>query len=218
MWHIVNAVIIALIFALSFYIFNLALIELTNIALPEQIFSAISSTGSTLCAALYLLRKHPINYTLNKIKTNLKAIIKWGVVGGITISIMQFPYATILGGKEVRAKLFIPTDEGIGYVVILLILSIMVTPIIEEIFFRLCVYTILKNRFNVSVGYIGTALFFSIMHTASILQTILFIVSSIILTHIYEKTGMIEASVVAHSIWNTVWFSSVYVYHLIAIT
>lgn len=214
MWHIVNAVIIALLFGLSFYIFSLALGELTNIDIPEQIFLAISSTGSTLCAALYLLKKHPINYTLNNIKTNIKTIIKWGVAGGIAISIMQFPYATILGGQEIRAKLFIPIDVGMGYVAILLFLSIIVTPIIEEVFFRLCVYRTLKNRFNISIGYIGTALFFSIMHTASILQAILFMISSIILTHTYEKTGLVEASIVAHSIWNATWFSSVYVYHI----
>lgn len=212
-WHIVSALIVALLFGLSFYIFSLALSELTGIDIPEQIFSAIGSTGSTLCATFYLLRKHPIKYTLNKIKTNIKNIIKWGFAGGLAISIIQFPYATILGVKEIKAKLFIPLDEGIAQIAILLVLSIIITPIIEEIFFRLCVYRILKNRFNISIGYIGTALLFSMMHTASFFQSFLFMVSSIILTYTYEKTGLIEASVVAHSIWNTVWFSSVYAYH-----
>ncbi len=213
-WHIVNALIVALLFSFFFYIFSLAIRQSVNIDIPKQIFIAISSTGSTLCATFYLLKKYPTNYSLNKIKTNIKNILKWGAIGGITISIIQFPYTTILGGKEIKAKLFIPSHEGIEHITILLVLSVIITPIIEELFFRLCVYKILKNRFNIRVGYIGTALIFSVMHTASFFQAFLFIVSSIILTYIYEKTGLIETSMLAHSIWNTVWFLSVYAYHI----
>jgi membrane protease YdiL (CAAX protease family) len=214
MWHVVKAVLVAILFGLLFYIFSLAISEIDSINIPEQILLAISSTGSTLCATIYLLKKHPINYKLNNLKTNIRSIITWGFASGIAISILQFPYATILGRKEIKAKLFIPIDEGIEYIALLLFLSIIATPIIEEILFRLCVYKVLKNRYNILIGYAGTALLFSIMHTASILQSILFMISSIILTYTYEKTELIEASIVAHSIWNTAWFSSVYAYHL----
>lgn len=214
LWYIVKAFIVAILFSFTFYIFSLAFRQLTFFDIPEQIFSAIGSTGSTLCAALYLLKKHPIGYNINKIKTNFKEIIKWGFVGGMAISIMQFPYAIILGGKEIRAKLFIPFEEGIGYIAILLALAIMITPIIEEVFFRACVYKFLKARFNISTGYVGTALFFSTLHSASFFQAVLLMISSIILTHTYEKSGLIEASILAHMIWNTTWFLSVYAYHL----
>lgn len=212
-WHIVKAFIVSILFSFTFYIFSLAFRQLTNFDIPGQIFSAIGSTGSTLCATLYLLRKYPIDYSINRIKTNIKKIIRWGLAGGIVISILQFPYTTILEGKEIRAKLFIPFDEGIGYIAILLALAIMITPIIEEVFFRACVYKILKARFNISIGYVGTALFFSMLHTASFFQAVLFMISSIILTHTYEKSGLIEASILAHMIWNTTWFLSVYAYH-----
>jgi membrane protease YdiL (CAAX protease family) len=161
-----------------------------------------------------LLRKYPTSYTSNKIKTNIKNILKWGAIGGITIFIIQFPYAIILGRKEIKAALFIPASEDITFIIILLVLSVTITPIIEELFFRLCVYRILKNRFNKTVGYIGTALLFSVMHTASFFQACLFTTSSIILTYIYEKTGLIETSMLAHSFWNIAWFSSVYIYHI----
>lgn len=215
--HIVNAVIVVVLFGLAFYIFRLALSQMTSINIPEQIFLATGSTGSILCGALYLLRRHPINFKLIKIKTHLKSIIMWGGSGGIVISIIQFPYAIILGRKEISTKLFVPVDEGIGFVAILLILSIIITPVIEEFFFRLCIYRILKNRFDMLIGYIGTAVLFSIMHTASTIQALLYMVCSIILTYTYEKTGLIETSIVAHSIWNTTWFSSMYVYHLSSI-
>jgi membrane protease YdiL (CAAX protease family) len=213
-WHIAIAFAVALLSGILFYIISLIIDQLLSVDIPNQIFSATGSTISTLCATLYLSNKLPIKYSISHIKTNLKKIIIWGVCSGILISIIQFPYSTIIGKKTISAKLFIPITAGMEYVAILLILAIIITPVVEEFFFRACVYNILKNRYSVKVAYITTAFLFSIMHPASLIQSILFFFSSILLTYIYEKTGLIETSILAHLIWNATWFVSIYAYHM----
>ena len=209
-WHIAMSFIVMFLSGFPLYFFELVIKDVTDVHIPEQLFTVMFSTGCVLCAVLYLMKKYPLNFKL--IREKITTIIVWGGLGGITIAFIQFPYAIIFESKKPESAFLIPIEEGVGYIAILMIFAVIVQPILEEVFSRLYFFRFLKSRFSTSIGYIGTSLFFSIMHTASFSQLILLFICSIILTYLYEKTGLIETSILAHMIWNAVWFSSVYGY------
>jgi uncharacterized protein len=211
-WHIAMAFIVMFLSSVPLCFFELVIQDVTDTQIPEQLFSAMISTGSVLCAVLYLAKKYPINYQFRRIRENIKTVLIWGGLGGIAISFSNFPYATFLGGKEPESVFLIPIKEGIGYIAFLMALAAIVQPILEELFFRFYIYTFLKSRFSTSTGYIGTSLLFTLLHPASFFLMLMTFIHTTVYTYLYEQTGLIETSILAHMIVNAVWFSSVYYY------
>lgn len=213
-WHIVFAFALSLMAGILFHIFSLIIDQILISDIPDQIFSVAGSIISTLFAAFYLSKKYPFKYSVGQIKNSIGLIIKWSVSVGILVSIVQFPYSTIIGKKTISSHQFISIDSGVEYVALLLIMSILILPLVEEIFFRAYIYNMLKSRYSVKAAYVTTALIFAIMHPSNLLQSLLFFLSSLGLIYAYEKTGMIETSILAHMLWNASWFVSIYAYHL----
>jgi len=212
-WDIVHAILLVFISAFILYILGLVIQNITPFQIPEQLIAAINSSISTCCGTIYLLKCYPLDNSLPSIKKyNAKKLLIAGFGGGVIVSAINFPYKTIFEKQEITAKLFISIETGKIYVIILLLFTVVITPIVEELFLRVGVYRIVKNKFNTMWGYIATALLFSIMHTPSIPQAIKFVLSSLILTYIYEKTNSVETSILAHLIWNMTFFVAIYLY------
>lgn len=212
-WDIVHAILLIFVSSFILYVFGLAIQHITSFHIPDQIFTAINSSISTCCGTIYLLKNYPLDYSLSSIKKyKLKKLLVTGFYGGVIVSSINFPYKTIFEKQEITAELFIDIEAGKIYIIILLFFTIVITPVVEELFLRAGVFRILKYRLNVKWGYIITALLFSFMHTPSVTQAIKFILSSLILTYIYEKTNSIETSILAHSIWNMTFFGALYIY------
>lgn len=212
-WDIVHAIILIFISAFALYMLGLVIQNITPFKIPEQLIAVINSSMSTCCGAIYLLKNYPINYSISSIKKyNFAKFLIAGVTGGAIVSAINFPYKTIFEKQKITAELFIDIETGKIYVTILLLFTVIITPVVEELFLRAGVYRIVKNKFNTTWGYIVTALLFSIMHTPSIPQAAIFILSSLILTYIYEKTNLVEASILAHSMWNMTFFVAIYIY------
>ena len=212
-WDIVHAILLVFISAFILYILGLVIQNITPFQIPKPLIAVINSAISTCCGTIYLLKNYPLDYSLSSIKKyNFKKLFIAGFGGGIIVSALNFPYKTIFDKQEITAKLFIDFETGKIYFIILLLFTVVITPVVEELFLRAGIYRILKNKFNIMWGYIVTALLFSIMHTPSIPQAIKFILSSLILTYIYEKTNSVETSILAHSIWNMTFFVAIYIY------
>ena len=212
-WDIVHAIILIFISAFALYILGLVIQNITPFQIPEQLIAGINSSLSTCCGTIYLLKNYPLDYSLLSIKKyNVKKLLFAGFGGGVIVSAINFPYKTIFEKQTITAKLFIDIETGKIYVIILLLFTVVITPIVEELFLRAGVYRIVKNKFNAKWGYIVTALLFAIMHKPSIPQATKFILSSLILTYIYEKTNSVETSILAHSIWNLTFFLAIYIY------
>jgi membrane protease YdiL (CAAX protease family) len=184
------------------------------IDIPKPLFDLIVSSLATTCGAVYLLTEYPLNLSLKQFKKDdIKKIIIFGLVGGILIAVIQFPYKTIFLNHDITSKYFINTEKGKIYVAILFFFLIFITPIFEELLFRGGVYRVIKNRYNIFWGYLCTAILFAIMHTASIYQSILHMLSSLVLTYTYEKTNFIGTSILAHLLWNMIWIVAIYFYY-----
>lgn len=192
--------------------------ELISSILPEPLIYTLISLFSTFFGTIYLLRKYPYSlFSELKKKENIKVIITYGFIGGIIISILQFPYKTIISNHAIPVKMYIELNESFIIIAFFLFSVTLIIPFIEEIFFRACIYRIIKNRYDVAYGYIINSIIFSLMHQANLLQLIQLFLGSMILTHLYEKTNLVSCSITAHIILNVSWYFAIYT-HLLNIT
>jgi len=121
-----------------------------------------------------------------------------------------FPYSVWLGQLKVvpmEYSLFrwFGTLEKFFFLVSLCLLG----PILEEIFYRGFLYRIIRNRYNIFWGAIVSMGIYYIYHGISI-DNITIMISGLIFTYVYEKTGVIWNSIIIHSLSNTLWFIFVY--------
>ena len=79
----------------------------------------------------------------------------------------------------------------------------VISPIVEEIFFRKILYGILKEYIGVFFGVFSTSILFSIIHLNLYSFFTLFIFS-IILCFIYEQIKSIYVPILVHSMFNLV--------------
>lgn len=183
---------------------------------PKPLVSLIDSFIIILSGTLFLVFRYSINFfDFGFGKTNFKKTIIWGVIGGIIVSFIEFPYKIIIGKKEIPFEIYLSIDSEIYYIIIFLFIVVIIIPFVEEIFIRAYVFGIIKNRFNVFWGYVVSTLLFTFLHTFSSLGSFFSCVaSSLILTFLYEKTRLLGPSIIAHGLLNLSWYASVYIFEL----
>lgn len=82
-----------------------------------------------------------------------------------------------------------------------LLLSGLVVPIGEEVFFRGFAYPALRNRIGVWPGIVATGLIFAVLHF-DLFGLLALTVAGIALTALYEKSGSLPLVITAHAVWN----------------
>lgn len=174
---------------------------------PSKLINIFCTLISITAGTCYLFFKYPIELKhFGFDKENLKKIISWGGIGAIVILLYNFPYKIISGGKEVPQEFFIDPHQGILYVFLFLITVVIFLPFVEELFYRAFLFRIVKNDFDLVAGYIVSTAIFAIGHKFTIPS----ILNSLIFCHIYNKTGLVGANIIAHIIFNFIWFLSIY--------
>lgn len=88
----------------------------------------------------------------------------------------------------------------------ILITTIILSPIIEEILFRVIIYATLKNYIGIFFSSLISSIIFSFVHYNLYSFFILFSLG-IILCLIYEKYGSIKYVILCHSIFNAIMVS-----------
>jgi membrane protease YdiL (CAAX protease family) len=135
----------------------------------------------------------------------------WGLVGG---------FLALIGNSGlllmVRFIIYLLTGEWIvetqtpvvespsKWLMVATILSVTVlAPIFEELFFRGMLYPALRNYLGRTSGLLMNAFIFALLHFQPAGMPSLFIVG-LILAYLYEETGSLYSSMIAHSINNIV--------------
>src|SRR5690606_25688755 len=85
--------------------------------------------------------------------------------------------------------------------ILLFIMGSILAPLCEEIYFRGMAYPVFKEKWGVAVGLIVSGMFFSLLHF-DILRFFPLMLGGIGLAYIYEKTGSLFSSMIAHGLWN----------------
>jgi uncharacterized protein len=93
-------------------------------------------------------------------------------------------------------------DNTLVTQVVSIVLGVLVGPFMEEVFFRGFCYSALRRRFGVWTGIVISSLFFSVVHWNPFSALPIFCLG-VGLAYLYEKTGSLTASIVMHSLHNT---------------
>lgn len=154
---------------------------------------------------LYLISKYPINRnTYGLQKNSLKRTIIWGLAGGIILSAINFPYKSFGKGPAwEKFEDFVALNPGNFSIGVFLAFSIVILPTLEEIFFRGCVYRILKKSLNPFWSVLVTSSVYALGH-----YDMVFFFYSLLLIGILEGSGYLGASILSHVLWNGTWYLS----------
>lgn len=178
----------------------------------ELFVSLVAVFSQTVVLALlviYFVRiKHRVSFTCFGLeRADLGKGLIVGVVGGfgifLTVSLVMFlitlllpvltepqPFARIVLGARSWLQLVFPLLVG-GFF----------APFAEELYFRGFVYPVFRSRYGVLPAILISSCFFSALHLDLIRFLPLFL-GGVFLALIYERTGSLLPSVIAHSTWN----------------
>ncbi|MEM3341326.1 MAG: CPBP family intramembrane glutamic endopeptidase, partial [Thermoplasmata archaeon] len=138
-------------------------------------------------------------------------VILYGLVGGgIALGILgglSYLFSE-LTGIEVDNVAFGKPDNLLDS--ILLFLSVVVlAPCCEEFFFRAYIFTSLKRAHGLWIGFIGSALLFSLAHLSPF-SFVFIVLAGLLLAFLQQKTGNILANIMTHAINNLVFFIALF--------
>ena len=155
---------------------------------------------------MHLINKYPLTseeYGFNK--KNVFKVIFWGLVCAAIISggniINIYTPVNSIGRND-----YVSISDGKLSFYMFIITSILIIPIFEELLFRGCIYRILKNRYNIYIAVILTSLVFALGHS-----DITFALFSFVLIAGYEFTKCLGTSIIAHILWNTMFYVRLYI-------
>jgi hypothetical protein len=165
--------------------------------IEENVLLKFVSYASLLLPIWFLIKRYPILKMRDLIFFNRKGLLPF-IIGIVSCGIFS-----IIGFLNVPSGIATPmvpllNSKG-GYRIFFLINLLFFIPVIEELYFRGLVFTILKNRFDSFWGIIITTVLFILGHPGSWFNAG---ISSIIYTLVYEKTNCLLFAILTHSIYN----------------
>ena len=174
--------------------------------LPPNLINAISILFAFIISNLYLNYKYPITIDLFGIeKKYLKKLLLYGITGGVILILLNSPFRRGLDTIIIERYLVNP-KEGHAFVTIFLIIVVVLVPIIEEIYYRAFIFRIVGVGASKFWSFSIASILFSAGHGISLSAFL----SSLILCFIFEKAEIVGPCIIAHILWNLVWFGSKY--------
>jgi membrane protease YdiL (CAAX protease family) len=95
--------------------------------------------------------------------------------------------------------------NSLGQQIYFFIVAVLLAPVVEEIIFRGILYTALKHFGFPTFALWGASLAFALMHT-NMMTFLPLLFFAVILTFLYETTGNLLSSIIAHSLFNATNF------------
>ena len=160
-----------------------------------------------LVPTIYLLRKYPLTRSdLGLTDDRVAKVISGGIICGVIISFRNIAHITS-PVPDPNPKYYVEIANGRFSVYHFVFFSAIIIPIIEELFFRGCIYRILKHRFNAFAAVTITGVIFALGHL-----DITYFIYSFILVAVYEFTKGLGASILAHILWNSIYLFRLYIH------
>jgi membrane protease YdiL (CAAX protease family) len=130
----------------------------------------------------------------------------------VVIPLVYWPLLRLLGEPDVSAEARSLTDRAHGFgVVLLVLLTVVGAPIVEELFFRGLFLRSLGRRWNLTVGVIVTSLVFGLFHAqgSSFAQAAFIVLvtagyGTVFALVVIKADGRLGPSIIGHMIVNTV--------------
>ncbi len=90
--------------------------------------------------------------------------------------------------------------------VVIFILTVLVAPFVEEVFFRSFLYQAFRKRYGVTAGILISAIVFGFFHFSFLAALPVFILIGIFLGYIFEKFHSVYPAIMLHALNNFVFF------------
>lgn len=140
--------------------------------------------------------------------------MKYGILGGLLllllIVLLGIPINYLQPDIEPQAfEEILRLITGPAEFLVLLVIGAVLAPLSEELFYRGMIYPVFRQYLGPLWGAILAGMVFGLAHW-DLWRTIPLAIGGAILCYIYEKTGSIFVSALAHGVWNGVMSVIVY--------
>lgn len=181
---------------------------LSNIlkSFPPNLIYIVSTSVSLFLGSIYLHIKYPFDFAIFGNKNDVNTIIKWGGLGFVLLFVINFPYKIVFGEGSIPKDYLVDPKNGLHFAFFYFVVAVILIPFIEELFYRVFLFRLIKNKFGLFSGYITSTLFFTAGHKFSAIS----IINSLVFCFIFDKTGLIGTSILAHVLLNFGWYTAVY--------
>lgn len=177
--------------------------EIMNIAISEDTLYSVSGTLGIALVGILLaayVRKKKIQDRNTQIKDfDIKKAL---VYGGLAICICQIFFSAVTTLFLARFVPMAYEQTYSGSICMNILCGIILAPIGEELLFREGLYSLLKQRFQGVSAIVICALIFGMSHGYHALGIASCCLAGVIFTLIYEKTGSVWYSILAHAMCN----------------
>lgn len=143
-----------------------------------------------------------------------KSMVKYGILGGIIlfIAISLMGYVIQHFKPDLKPQTYEDMLRSVkdisGFTVVFLIGAVL-APLSEELYFRGMMYPVFRNYLGPLGGAVVAGTIFGLSHW-DLWRTIPLAIGGAALCYIYEKTGSILVSALAHGMWNGVMSLIIY--------
>lgn len=193
----------------------LFLLPMTVLLLPvfktdrlAAVVAAVFAQGAaTVGAAAIVLRHRGLKWNAIGWDTGFRPLLM-GVTGGLFVFVLVqvggWLVAKAAGPVPVSPSLrAMFTGHGAAGLLAFIAAAGLLAPVSEEIFFRGILYSALRNRYGRVVGALVSATVFALMHGDISLGMLPIWLAGVAFVCLYESSGSLAASMIAHGIHNT---------------
>ena len=212
---IVATVVVAVVVVLGFFAFGVKLSELRNSASKEALFAIVNQVVLFLAligylAALVRLRfRAPFWTTIGwhplEAGSIPRAVSYLGYVGGG----FMLAAAVVLVSAAAGTKTKLPIERlfaGRLTASLLLLMSVLMAPLVEETIFRGFIYPVVARSFGRGIGIVATGTLFGLLHASQLwggwTQIALLVCVGIVLTYARAAKRTVVASFLLHLSYN----------------
>lgn len=161
-----------------------------------------------LFIGILVLGKYRISIkNLGLVKTRFGHWLKVGIINGVILFFAVLLMGAIISWfspveiKPQPIAEIIMTAESKWEMVVPFIVASIMAPISEELYFRGFLYPAFRKKIGIRWGILVTSIIFGGLHF-DLVRMIPLAFGGIWLNWLYEKSGSIYSSIIAHSVWN----------------
>jgi hypothetical protein len=176
---------------------------------PSDLFWQIIGSLFLLAPIHYLNGKYPLKFFSN---LNKERSLKYFLIGtAMCLLLNTFHGVSARLSRSAPEQYTLFMEYTIFGKFIDLVGSLILAPVLEEIYFRGFIYRILKNRYDVFWGALGSAIVFALFHGFQIEIIINIGILGMIFAYVYHKTESVILTALTHSICSASWL--VFIHH-----
>lgn len=187
----------------------------------QTVIAALSFQGAVVVLVTRFLREHEVNW---RTAFGLRHYWPQAVVAGLLGTCLLLPVAVLLerGAIELVTRVHVagpPEEQQVVQVLrvavswldrtVLGVITIVLAPVAEELLFRGILYPWGKRIGFPRLSFWGTSMAFALMHMNLVTLLPLFLLA-VVWTWLYERTDNLLAPIAAHSLFNALNFTLLY--------